>query len=103
MAFIHSPPVKGRETEMSGIPQETGKIIDPTEFTINEIKEILKGEGLPEKGKIKADYVQRLHEHAVEMGDENYTFVVKKYPHIARRNSTTVDIGSNERKGNSGE
>ena len=101
MAFIHSPPVKGREIEMLGIPQESGKIIDPTEFTINEIKEILKGEGLPEKGKVKADYVQRLQEHAVGMGDENYTFVVKKYPHIARRNSTTVDIGNDERKGNS--
>ena len=50
MALVHSPPVKGRDIEMLGISQEPGIIIDPTEFTINEIKEILKGEGLPEKG-----------------------------------------------------
>ena len=102
MSLVHSPPGKGRETEMPGVSQETGKIIDPTEFTITEIKEILKGEGLSDKGKIKADYVQRLQKHAVEKGDENYTFVVEKYPHIARRNSTTMNIGNNEGDGTFG-
>ena len=84
--MIHSPPGKGRETEMQGISQETGKNIDPNDFTITEIKEILNGEGLSDKGKVKADYVQRLQKYAVEMGDVNYTFVVDEIPTSRKTN-----------------
>ena len=94
--MIHTPPGKGRETEMPGVSQETGKIIDLTEFTITEIKEILKGEGVSDKGKIKADYVQRLQKYAVEQGDENYTFVLEKYPHIVKRTPPIMNIGNNK-------
>ena len=82
--FMHSPPQKGRETERVDKSQETDNI-DLNTLTVNEIKEILIGEGLSDKGKVKADYVQRLHKHAVELGDENYTFILRKYPQFAKR------------------
>ena len=59
MNVLHSPPGVSHVAEMTVIPQETGKI-DPNAFSITGLKEILKGEGLSTKGKVKADYVHRL-------------------------------------------
>ena len=63
-------------------PQETCNI-DLNAFTVNEIKEILKGEGLSEKGK-KVDLVQRLQDYAVARGDATYRFIIGKYPHVVK-------------------
>ena len=95
MNVLHSPPGVSHVAEMTGIPQETGKI-DPNAFSITGLKEILKGEGLSTKGKVKADYVQRLQKYAVEKGDEKYMFVAEKYAHLMKRTPPRMNNIENE-------
>ena len=81
--MIRTPPRNGHETDTPNNPQETGKNIDPNEFTVTEIKEILKGEGLSEKGK-KVDLVQRLQNYATERMMRITTSSLDKYPHLVK-------------------
>ena len=93
MNVLRTPPPNGQETDMSGKPQETGDI-DLNAFTVNEIKEILKGEGLSEKGK-KVDLVQRLQDYAVARGDATYRFIIGKYPHVVKPAPPIMSDGEN--------
>ena len=95
MNVLHTPPGVSRVAETTVNPPETGKI-DPNAFSITGLKEILRGEGLSSKGKVKADYIQRLQKYAVEKGDEKYAFIAEKYLHLMKRTPPCVNNIDNE-------
>ena len=95
MNVLRTPPEVIREPETTGNPPETGKI-DLNAFSITGLKGILRGEGLSSKGKVKADYVQRLQKYAVEKGDENYAFIAEKYLHLMKRTPPGVNNIDND-------
>ena len=86
MTLPRSPIGQGKGIDHTQNPpnQETGKNISLNDLSTNDLKEILKGEGLSDKGKVKADYVQRLEKYAVEKGDGSYQFIIDRYPHLVK-------------------
>ena len=101
MNVLHTPPGVSHVAEMTVNPQKTGKSVNLNDLTTIELKEVLKGEGLSDKGKVKADFVERLRKHAVELGDENYTFVLRKYPQFVKRTTPIMNNDGNEGDGES--
>ena len=101
MNVLHTPPGVSHVAEMTVNPQKTGKSVNLNDLTTIELKEVLKGEGLSDKGKVKADFVERLRKHAVELGDENYTFILRKYPQFVKRTTPIMSNDGNEGDGES--